>query len=135
MKQKLYSEFVETVTSTRLCAGDSCLKATWNKFHWVDLLFKGNSPLPYAVNLLRSSIFNIKSILKDLPETECWATLRSFCLRFRAIVPSTKRRITQILRAENSRESVFSEQRAFRAAGFCFQDNRLLDKWAFRPVG
>lgn len=79
MKQKLYSEFVETVTSTRLCAGDSCLKATWNKSHWVDLPFKGKlSPWsPDTVNPLHSGVVVNPSepILKDLAKTRRWTTL------------------------------------------------------------
>lgn len=72
MKQKLYSEFVETVTSTRLCAGDSCLKATWNKSHWVDLPFKGKlSPWsPDTVNPLHSSVVVNPSELKRSGENK-----------------------------------------------------------------
>lgn len=76
MKQKLYSEFVETVTSTRLCAGDSCWKATWNRFHSVDLLFKGKLPLwsPYIVNLLHqihllSAFSEVSAPLSTPPKT------------------------------------------------------------------
>lgn len=62
MKQKLYSEFVETVTLTRLCAGDSCLKATWGKCHQVDLILKGKLPSsranikPSTENKLRTTL-------------------------------------------------------------------------------
>lgn len=82
MKQKLYSEFVETVT--RLCAGDSCSTETWSHELLKGKLPSGPSslwPLPSNDDVdLTVNAWDLKRIYRNNTKLSSWINKRIWCL-------------------------------------------------------